>query len=166
MRNISRIGILILVFAMCISCAKNEERATEANKPDIKAVSPETNTGKKEIPVQKHATEEQPEKKTENKPEIKVTFIELGSVKCVPCRMMQPIMEEIENEYKGQVKVLFYDVWTQEGKPYARKFGIRVIPTQVFLDKDGNEYFRHEGYFPKDELIKVLEIQALNKQEP
>ena len=47
----------------------------------------------------------------------KVTFIELGSVNCIPCKMMQPIMKEIEAEYRGQVRVVFYDVWTKEGEP-------------------------------------------------
>ena len=91
----------------------------------------------------------------------KVTFIELGSIKCIPCKMMQPIMKEIEKEYKGQVKVVFYDVWTSEGRPYAREYSIRVIPTQVFFDKDGKEYWRHEGFFPKDELVKVLKMQGV-----
>jgi len=94
--------------------------------------------------------------------EIKVTFIELGSVGCIPCDKMQPIMKEIEEEYKGQVKVVFHDVKTAEGQPYIKEFGIRVIPTQVFLDKDGNEYFRHLGFFAKDELIKVLKTQGVN----
>lgn len=87
---------------------------------------------------------------------IKVTFIELGSVKCVPCRMMQPIMKKIEEKYGDQVKVIFYDVWTTAGKPYAYKYRIRVIPTQIFLDKTGNEYFRHQGFFPEEELMKIL----------
>ncbi len=94
--------------------------------------------------------------------EIKVTFVELGSVGCIPCDKMQPIMKEIEEEYKGQVKVVFHDVKTAEGKPYIKEFGIRAIPTQVFLDKDGNEYFRHLGFFAKDELIKVLQTQGVN----
>ena len=94
--------------------------------------------------------------------EIKVTFVELGSVGCIPCDKMQPIMKEIEEEYKGQVKVVFHDVKTAKGKPYIKEFGIRAIPTQVFLDKDGNEYFRHLGFFAKDELIKVLKMQGVN----
>lgn len=93
--------------------------------------------------------------------EIKVTFVELGSVKCIPCKQMQPIMKEIEEEFKGQVKVVFYDVWTAEGKPYIKEFGIRAIPTQVFLDKDGKEYFRHQGFFAKDELVEVLKTQGV-----
>ena len=90
-----------------------------------------------------------------------VTFVEIGSVRCIPCKKMQPIMREIEREYAGKVKVVFYDVWTPEGKPYGEQFGIRVIPTQVFLDKDGKEYFRHEGYFPKEELVKVLQQKGV-----
>ena len=93
--------------------------------------------------------------------EIKVTFVELGSVGCIPCDKMQPIMKEIEEEYKGQVKVVFHDVKTAEGNPYIKEFGIRAIPTQVFLDKDGNEYFRHLGFFAKDELVEVLKIQGV-----
>ncbi len=93
--------------------------------------------------------------------EIKVTFVELGSVGCIPCDKMQPIMKEIEEEYKGQVKVIFHDVKTAEGNPYIKEFGIRAIPTQVFLDKDGNEYFRHLGFFAKDELVKVLKMQGV-----
>ena len=92
---------------------------------------------------------------------IKVTFVELGSVGCIPCDKMQPIMKEIEEEYKGQVKVVFHDVKTAKGQPYIKEFGIRAIPTQVFLDKDGNEYFRHLGFFAKDELIKILEMQGV-----
>jgi thioredoxin 1 len=87
---------------------------------------------------------------------IKVTFVELGSVNCIPCKKMMPIMKQIEEEYGDQVEVVFHDVWTAEGKPYARKYRISMIPTQIFLDEKGNEYFRHIGFFPKDELVKAL----------
>jgi thioredoxin 1 len=90
-----------------------------------------------------------------------VTFVELGSVRCIPCKLMQPIMKDIEKDFANQVKVVFHDVWTPEGEPFAASFKIRVIPTQVFLDKEGKEYFRHEGFFPKDELIKVLQQKGV-----
>jgi len=99
-------------------------------------------------------------KKQEQKT-YKVTFIELGSVRCIPCKKMMPIMEQIEKEYGDQVKVVFHDVWTKEGKPYATKHKIKLIPTQIFLDKEGKEYFRHVGFFPKDELVKVLKQQGV-----
>jgi len=93
---------------------------------------------------------------------IKVTFVELGSVGCIPCDKMQPVMKEIEEEYRGQVKVVFHDVKTPEGEPYKKKYNIRAIPTQVFLDKDGNEYYRHLGFFAKDKLVEVLKMQGVN----
>jgi len=119
----------------------------------------ETAINKNQQPVPKKAQESNAIQESAKK--IKVTFVELGSVGCIPCKMMQPIMKEIEEEYKGQVKVVFYDVWTEEGRPYAEKYGIRVIPTQVFLDENGVEFFRHEGFFPKEELVKILKSQGV-----
>ncbi|OFY61650.1 MAG: thioredoxin [Bacteroidetes bacterium RBG_13_43_22] len=96
-------------------------------------------------------------KEAENKDiKYKVTFIELGSVRCIPCQQMQPIMKSIREKYPTQVNVVFHDVWTEAGAPYAKQYGIDAIPTQVFLDKDGKEYFRHIGFFPEEELVKVL----------
>jgi thioredoxin 1 len=92
---------------------------------------------------------------------IKVTFIELGSVNCIPCKMMQPVMKKVEEKYTNQVKVVFYDVWTEKDAPMAEKYGIRVIPTQIFLDKNGKEFFRHEGYYPFEELEKILKTQGV-----
>jgi thioredoxin 1 len=86
----------------------------------------------------------------------KVTFIELGSVRCIPCQQMQPIMKSIREKYPTQVNVVFHDVWTEAGAPYGLKYGIDAIPTQVFLDENGKEYFRHVGYFPEEELVKIL----------
>jgi len=91
----------------------------------------------------------------------KVTFIELGSVRCIPCQKMQPVMKSVKEKYPDQVNVIFYDVWTPEGRPYAQKYGVQVIPTQVFLDENGKEFFRHEGYFPEEELVKVLKAKGV-----
>ena len=95
----------------------------------------------------------------------KVTFIELGSVNCIPCKMMQPVMKNIEKKYGGQIKVIFYDVWTQEQKPYAEKYGIKLIPTQVFLDKNGKEFHRHEGYYPEAEIDKILQSKGVKLKD-
>jgi thioredoxin 1 len=89
-----------------------------------------------------------------------VTFVEIGSVNCIPCKAMQPIMKAVEEEFNGQVKIVFHDVWTSKGKVDAAKYNIRVIPTQVFLDKDSKEYFRHEGYYPKAEVVKIIKMQG------
>lgn len=102
-----------------------------------------------------------PAGKAQNKSGFKATFIELGSTRCIPCKMMQPIVAEIEKRYEGQVKVVFYDVWTKEGKPYGDTYKILAIPTQVFLDANGKEYYRHVGFFPKEEIEKVLQKQGV-----
>ena len=91
----------------------------------------------------------------------KVTFIELGSVRCIPCQKMQIVMKSIEKKYGKQVNVVFHDVWTAEGKPYGEQYKIQVIPVQIFLDDKGKEFYRHEGYFPEEELIKVLNTKGI-----
>lgn len=91
----------------------------------------------------------------------KVTFIELGSVNCIPCKMMQPVMKNIEKNYGSQVKVVFYDVWTREQQRYAEVYKIKLIPTQIFLDENGKEFHRHEGFYPEAEIDKVLQAKGL-----
>jgi len=92
----------------------------------------------------------------DTKEEPEVTFIELGSVRCIPCQKMQPVMKQVEKNYPNQVHVIFYDVWTEEGKKAAKNFDFNEIPTQIFLDKEGNEFARHVGYFPYEDLEKIL----------
>ena len=92
---------------------------------------------------------------------VLVTFVEIGAARCIPCKAMQPIMKAVEEEYKGQVKVVFHDVWTTKGRADAEKYNIRIIPTHVFLDKNGREYLRHEGYFPKADVVRVIKMQGV-----
>ena len=70
-------------------------------------------------------------------------------------------MKNIEKKYGKDVKVVFYDVWTPKGRPFADQYDIKAIPTQVFLDENGKEYSRHEGYFPEEELIKILQKKGI-----
>ncbi len=97
----------------------------------------------------------------EKSEEALITFVELGSVNCVPCKKMQPVMKAVEEKYGGQIKVIFYDVWQKDQNKYADQYGIRLIPTQVFLDADGNEISRHEGFFPEAEIDQLLQKQGL-----
>jgi thioredoxin 1 len=90
-----------------------------------------------------------------------VTFIELGSVNCIPCKAMQPVMKSIEKKYGGQLKVIFYDVWKNDQKHYASQYQIKLIPTQVFLDEKGKEIMRHEGFFAEAEIDKFLKSKGL-----
>lgn len=83
-----------------------------------------------------------------------VTMVDIGAKACIPCKMMIPVIESLSAEYEGRAGIVFIDVWKNPNE--AEKFGIRAIPTQIFYDKDGKEVMRHEGYFSKEEIIKVL----------
>ena len=91
----------------------------------------------------------------------KVTFVELGSVNCIPCKAMQPVMDSIEKKYGDQIQIVFYDVWQADQRKYAQEYKIKLIPTQVFLDEDGKEIMRHEGFFPEEEIDAFLQKQGL-----
>jgi len=89
----------------------------------------------------------------------KVTFIELGADRCIPCRQMQPIMKAIAEEYAGSIQVVFYDVWKNAAP--AEYYRIQLIPTQVFIDQKGKEIFRHVGLFPKEEILGMLKEKGI-----
>lgn len=87
-------------------------------------------------------------------------MVDLGADKCIPCKKMAPILAELKTEYEGKAIVEFIDVWKnpEAGKPYE----FRVIPTQVFFDREGKEVWRHEGFLAKDEIItKLKELGAV-----
>jgi thioredoxin 1 len=77
-------------------------------------------------------------------------LVDLGADKCIPCKKLAPILEQLREEYKGRLDVEFIDVWKDPnaGRPYQ----IRVIPTQILYDRQGNEVWRHEGFIPKEDL--------------
>jgi len=78
-------------------------------------------------------------------------LVDLGASKCVPCKMMAPILEGLKKEYGGRMDVQFIDVWkTPEA---GKEYGVRFIPTQIFYGTDGKESFRHEGFFGKEDIL-------------
>ena len=78
-------------------------------------------------------------------------LVDLGADKCIPCKMMAPILEELNTAYAGQFEVEFIDVWKNPGA--GESFAIRSIPTQIFYDAQGQELFRHEGFYPKEDIL-------------
>ena len=78
-------------------------------------------------------------------------LLELGAYKCVPCKMMAPILDELRTELNGQLQVDFIDVWKDENA--GAQFGVRVIPLQIFFDAAGKELFRHDGFFAKEDIL-------------
>jgi thiol-disulfide isomerase/thioredoxin len=84
----------------------------------------------------------------------KPSLVDFGATGCGPCDMMTPILEDLKVKYQGRLNVLFVHV--RERQILGAKYGIQTIPVQVFFDKDGNEVFRHIGFFPQAEIEKRL----------
>lgn len=84
-----------------------------------------------------------------------VTLVDLGAKTCIPCKMMEPILEELKTEYQGRAEVIFIDVHEKPdmGKPFA----LMAIPTQVVYDRQGKEVFRHMGFLEKKALTEQLD---------
>jgi len=80
-------------------------------------------------------------------------LLDLGSKRCIPCKRMAPLLEELRKEYAGKFEVEFIDVWVRENAQAAKTHKIRVIPTQIFFDRDGKELWRHEGFLGKEAIL-------------
>ncbi len=78
-------------------------------------------------------------------------LLDLGADKCIPCKMMKPILDGLREEYSGRMDVEFVDVWKDPAA--AEKHAISVIPTQIFFGADGKELRRHEGFISKEEIL-------------
>jgi thioredoxin 1 len=78
-------------------------------------------------------------------------LVDLGADKCIPCKLMAPILEEMKKDYAGIINVEFIDVWKEPDR--AKEYGISIIPTQIFFDASGKELFRHEGFFSKEDIL-------------
>jgi thioredoxin 1 len=84
-----------------------------------------------------------------------VTMLDVGADRCIPCKMMAPILKELEEEYRGKAAIIFIDMWKRPEQ--GPKFRVRTIPTQIFYGKDGKEVQRHEGFMDRKAIVEVLE---------
>lgn len=83
-----------------------------------------------------------------------VTMIDLGAKSCIPCKMMAPILEKLEKQYRGKAAIVFIDVW--ENREQAPRFKIRSIPTQIFFDAEGKEVYRHMGFMAEKDIVEKM----------
>jgi thioredoxin 1 len=89
----------------------------------------------------------------------RMMMMDLGATTCIPCKMMVPIMEELAKELQGKIDIQFVDVYKRGD--LAEKYKIYTIPTQIFFDKNGKELFRHEGFYPKANIMAKLKELGL-----
>jgi thioredoxin 1 len=84
-------------------------------------------------------------------------LVDLGKGTCIPCKKMKPILDELKAEYEGRAIVEVIDL--RYDRQAARKYGVRLIPTQIFYDAEGNEVYRHQGFLDKQSIkMKFAEM--------
>jgi thioredoxin 1 len=120
--------LLLIVFIGPLGCQKSPGTNTDGQSTVQKNISPETLVKGRPL------------------------LVDLGATKCIPCKMMAPVLEEMKKEYAGSLEVVFIDVW--ENNQAAKNFGIQLIPTQIFYDATGKELFRHEGFLAKEDILQ------------
>ena len=116
-------------------------------------------SAQEENPGSAGATNEEPPRN-----EALPRLLDLGADKCIPCKMMAPILAELRQEYAGQFEVVFIDVWKNNSE--AQKYGILVIPTQIFFDAAGNELFRHQGFFSREDILETWREHGFDFGKP
>ena len=90
-------------------------------------------------------------------------LLDLGAGRCIPCKMMAPILDELREQYEGRFDVVFLDVW--EDPDAAETYGVSTIPTQIFFDDEGTERFRHEGFFSREEILATWERLGIDVEQ-
>ena len=84
-------------------------------------------------------------------------LVDLGKGTCIPCKKMKPILDELTKEYEGRAIVKVIDLRYEPRA--ARQYGVRLIPTQIFYDAEGNEVYRHQGFMDKKSIeMKFAEM--------
>lgn len=142
MNKVAKIAIVIIliVAVVAVIILKNNENTNSESKA---LGEPVENITAAKIQV---AETEKPEES-----KVLPRLVDLGADKCIPCKMMAPILEELKKEYAEIFNVEFIDVW--KNPDAGKKYGIRLIPTQIFFDTSGKELFRHEGFFSKEDIL-------------
>jgi len=135
--RIAIVAVLVAVVAVVIA-VKPDDDATET----VGAAS-----GANAVIAQARAESQTDQPTVEGVP----VLIDLGAGECIPCKMMAPILEELKQEYAGRLEVRFIDVWKYPDE--AEKYGIKLIPTQIFHNASGKELFRHEGFYSKEDIL-------------
>jgi thioredoxin 1 len=150
MNNATRIGIIAILLGG-VALAVVMKQMTPSTLPA--AHDPATETAPQPPPEVSSAPDPrpaQPAPQTEA-PKKLPRLVDLGADKCIPCKMMAPILEEMKKQYAGKLDVEFIDVW--KNKEAADTYNINLIPTQIFFDDAGKERFRHEGFFSKEDIL-------------
>lgn len=137
--------VLALVGAIAVTVAIK----TQSRQETLAIAEPEATADLQVATAVEPAMDAEPVEKPAALPKL----VDLGADKCIPCKAMAPILEELKMEYAGTFEVQFIDVWKNPNA--GREHGIRTIPTQIFYGADGKEIVRHEGFISKESILTV-----------
>ena len=142
--RLMKIIVITMIIIIAGSCKPSREAVNKQDQIDDKTDISENNTSDKSMADKSRDSE------------IILRFLEIGSDGCVPCKMMRPVMEKVTDNYDN-VRVLFYETNSDSGRAIAQKYRVRLIPTQIFLDNDGNVVKRHEGYYAYEDMSVFID---------
>ena len=167
-RNVVNVVVVVLVILVVAGTAwwkttRRTEPPAAAPAPAAPAVASSQPSARKPAPASAPAharaasapAATQPASQPASAPAARLPrLLDLGADKCLACRKLAPILEALREEYQGRLVVEFCDVWKDPAP--AKKYGIRLIPTQILFDRDGREVWRHEGFISKEELQALI----------
>ncbi len=155
MNKVSKIIItlaLVIAVSVVVVMKQNDKKtasssAAKSSTPSVAAVATEKISAAEKTITEKITDDSKSTPIVKSLPKL----LDLGADKCVPCKMMFPVLDELKAEHVGKLDVEFIDVWKNPTE--ARKYGVKIIPTQIFYDASGKELFRHEGFFSKEDIL-------------
>ena len=164
--NIKEIVIISTIFLLLttpFACNQNKPSSNSQStdsQEQIKTTAVKTEQSKSSSDLLAEAKKPQTASKFVGKSQEKLPkLIDLGAGKCIPCKMMKPILDELKTEYTGKLDVEVIDVW--ENPKEGEKYGINLIPTQIFYDPEGKEFQRHEGFMSKEDILATFKQKGM-----
>ena len=151
-------GIALLAVLSLTACPSQHQQQAKSNKK-ISTMNNVKHLSKSEFLAKVANYEQNPQewKYLGDKPAI----IDFYASWCGPCRMLAPVLEELANEYADQIHI--YKVDTEAERELAAAFGIRSIPTLLFVPMHGQPQMA-QGALPKPALVEAIQKVLLNKQ--
>lgn len=145
--------ILSVSASICLNCTNKINNSTKVQPlPNTPVVDQSSKTE-----TEKPATQSLKDHiKNLHKPVI----VDFGSTGCIPCKMMEPILEDLNLNYSDKFETIFINV--SKDIKATREFGINVIPTQIFFDEKGEEFYRHIGFFSKEEILNIFKSHGIS----
>lgn len=167
MQLASKLGIVVLVVIGVITAGilrPPRAPAVAPAPPALAAPAPTTTTSAPAVTVTLPSPVATAASPAATVPATLPRLVDLGAGKCIPCKLMAPILAELRQEYAGRLRVDFIDVWVNPAA--AEPYGISVIPTQIFYAADGRELARHEGFLAKADILAQWQALGVSFATP